>query len=121
MNPDRRANSNREEPRMASGVLIVESRPSSPDELAAYHEWYDHTHLPEILKVEGFVSARRLASVDTDTFLVIYEIDGDVEQARAALGQAQASGTMSRPERVQLTPPPTVRYFRQPGQAGATG
>ncbi|MDT3439386.1 MULTISPECIES: DUF4286 family protein [unclassified Pseudofrankia] len=98
---------------MASGVLIVESRPASPAELAAYHDWYDHKHLPEILKVDGFVSARRLESLDTDTFIVIYEIDGDVEAAKAALGEAQATGALSRPERVQLSPPPTVRYFRQ--------
>ncbi|ADP79455.1 DUF4286 family protein [Pseudofrankia inefficax] len=97
---------------MPSGLLIVESRPSSPEELAAYHEWYDQTHLPEILKVDGFVSARRLASLDSDTFLAVYEIDGDVEAAKAALGLAQASGTMSRPERVQLSPPPVVRFFR---------
>ncbi|MBL7498448.1 hypothetical protein I6A84_29510 [Frankia sp. CNm7] len=102
---------------MTSGVLIVESRPASPEEAAAYHDWYDNTHLPEILKVEGFVSARRLESLDGDTFLVIYEIDGDVETAKAALGQAQASGTMSRPQGVELTPPPIVRYFRYLGPA----
>ncbi|OHV33831.1 MULTISPECIES: DUF4286 family protein [Pseudofrankia] len=98
---------------MANGVLIVESRPASPDELAAYHDWYDHTHLPEILKVDGFVSARRLESLDSDTFIVIYEIDCDLEAAKAALGLAQSTGALSRPEHVQLGPPPTVRYFRQ--------
>jgi hypothetical protein len=97
---------------MSSGVLVVESRPASPDELTAYHEWYESKHLPEILKVEGFVSARRLESLDADTFIVIYEIEGDVEAAKAALRQAQSTGAMSRPEGVQLTPPPTVRYFR---------
>ncbi|KPM52332.1 hypothetical protein CcI49_14735 [Frankia sp. CcI49] len=98
---------------MASGVLIVESRPASPEEAAAYHDWYENTHLPEILKVDGFVAARRLAALGGDTFIVIYEIDGDVEAAKAALAQAQASGTMSRPTGVELTPPPTVRYFTQ--------
>lgn len=96
---------------MARGVLIVESRPASPEEATAYHDWYDNKHLPEILAVDGFVSARRLSALDGDSFIVIYEIEGDVEAAKAALGSAQASGTMSRPEGVQLTPPPTVRYF----------
>lgn len=97
---------------MPNGLMIVESRPSSPEEAAAYHDWYDNTHVPEILEVPGFVSARRLASVDGDTFIAIYEIEGDVEDAKAALRKAQSSGTMSRPVGVQLDPPPSVRYFR---------
>jgi len=48
---------------MARGLLIVESRPASPEEAAAYHDWYDNKHVPEILQLEGFVSARRLEAV----------------------------------------------------------
>ena len=103
---------------MARGVLIVESRPASPEEAAAYHDWYDNKHVPEILQLEGFVSARRLELVGGDAFIAIYEIDGDVEAAKAALQRAQSSGTMSRPEGVQLNPPPIVRYFRQISPAG---
>lgn len=98
---------------MPSGVLIVESRPASPQELSAYHDWYDNKHVPEILKLEGFVSARRLEALGGDTFISVYEIEGDVEAAKTALNKAQSSGTMSRPEGVQLDPPPTVRYFHQ--------
>jgi hypothetical protein len=96
---------------MPNGILIVESQPATPEELDAYHDWYDNTHLPEILEVEGFVAARRLQALGGDTFVVVYEIEGDVEAARAALGEAQSSRAMSRPQGVQLTPPPTVRYF----------
>jgi len=103
---------------MARGVLIVESRPASPEEAAAYHDWYDNKHVPEILQLEGFVSARRLELVGGDAFIAIYEIDGDVEAAKAALQRAQSSGTMSRPEGVRLNPPPIVRYFRQISPAG---
>lgn len=98
---------------MARCVLIVESRPASPADATTYHDWYDNKHLPEILQLPGFVSARRLEPVEGDSFLVIYEIDGDIETARNALQQAQAAGGMSRPEGVQLTPPPTARYFRE--------
>jgi hypothetical protein len=96
---------------MANGILIVESQPTSSEELDTYHDWYDNTHLPQILQVDGFVAARRLQSLGGDTFVVVYEIEGDVEAAKAALGEAQKSGAMSRPEGVQLTPPPSVRYF----------
>lgn len=94
---------------MPNGVLIVESRPASAEELAIYHEWYDHTHIPEIMQVAGFLSGRRLRSVDGETFIAIYEIEGDVEAAKAAL--AQASPGMSRPVGLQMDPPPSVRYF----------
>jgi hypothetical protein len=103
---------------MARGVLIVESRPASPEDAAAYHDWYDNKHVPEILQLEGFISARRLEPVGGDAFIAIYEIEGDVEAAKAALQRAQSSGTMSQPEGVQLNPPPTVRYFRQISPAG---
>jgi hypothetical protein len=97
---------------MADGVMIVETVPSSPAALAEYHEWYDTVHVPEILKVEGFVSARRLESLDGESFIAIYEIEGDVEAAKAKLTELQTSGAMTRPAGVQLDPPPSVRYFR---------
>jgi hypothetical protein len=100
---------------MASGLLIVESRPASPEEAAHYHDWYDNKHLPEILQVEGFVSARRLKSRDGDTFLAVYEIEttDDLDEARRALRQAHSDGRMTRPEGLQQSPPPIVRYFDQ--------
>jgi hypothetical protein len=98
---------------MARGLLIVESRPASPEQAADYHDWYDNKHIPEILQLDGFVSARRLEPLAADdAFITVYEIEGDVEAAKAALQQAQSSGAMSRPEGVQLSPLPVVRYFR---------
>jgi hypothetical protein len=101
---------------MSSGILLVETRPNSPEDAAAYHHWYDEVHVPEILKVDGFVSARRLVSLDGSSFLAIYEIDIDVETAKANLAAVQATGTMSKPAGVQLDPPPSVRYFTQIGE-----
>lgn len=95
---------------MAKGVLVVQSRPASPQQSEDYHRWYDDTHLPEILGVDGFVSVRRLEASDRETYAYIYEVD-DVDAARAALGAAQSSGAMSRPVGVQLDPPPTVQWF----------
>jgi hypothetical protein len=95
---------------MANGLLVVESRPAS-DDATAYHRWYDETHIPEILKLHGFTAARRLRAADGDTFITVYEIDGDVDAARAALTEAQSSGAMSPPNGVQLSPPPVVRWF----------
>jgi hypothetical protein len=96
---------------MADGVLIVESRPASPEDEAAFHQWYDDVHLPEMLKIEGFASARRLRAADGDSWVAIYDIEGDVDAAKAALKAAQGAGALSAPVGVQLSPPPTVRYF----------
>ncbi|PXW24541.1 UNVERIFIED_CONTAM: hypothetical protein DES50_12513 [Williamsia faeni] len=97
---------------MSTGVLFVESQPSSPDEISEFHTWYDDVHIPEILQVEGFISARRLESLDGTTYIAIYEIDTDVEAAKASLTAAFSAGTMTKPSGVQLNPPPTQRYFR---------
>jgi hypothetical protein len=44
---------------MARGILLVLSGPTSPEVDAEYNEWYDNVHIPEILALAGFVSARR--------------------------------------------------------------
>ena len=98
---------------MPKGILYVESRPASPKEAADFHRWYDETHIPEILKLDGFVSARRFEPLGGDgSFAAIYEIDTDVETARATLTDAMKKGSMSPPSGVQLDPPPSVRFFR---------
>jgi hypothetical protein len=96
---------------MAKGILLVETRPVSPDQAADYHQWYNETHISEILAVEGFVSARRLESLDEEgTFIAIYEIEADdLEAARANLQAASPGHTA--PVGLSLDPPPTVRYF----------
>ncbi|EUA30510.1 hypothetical protein I553_4767 [Mycobacterium xenopi 4042] len=48
------------------GILYVESRPSSPDRDAEYNSWYDEIHLPQLMALDGFVSARRLRPVADD-------------------------------------------------------
>jgi hypothetical protein len=91
--------------------LIVQSHPSSPEDSAAYHSWYDEVHLPEILALDGFAWARRLAAIGGGSYVAVYGIDGDVEDAKATLAAAQASGSMSPPVGVRLDPPPTVQWW----------
>jgi hypothetical protein len=110
----------RKESTVAKGILLVETRPASPDQVAEYHQWYNETHIVELLRVEGFVSARRLEALDDDgTFIAIYEIEADdLETARANL-QKDASDR-SDPVGVSLDPPPIVRYFREIATFSAT-
>jgi hypothetical protein len=100
---------------MTKWILHVESRPTSAEAAADYHAWYDKTHIPEIVEVGGFVTARRFEPVDGDgPFLAIYEIDADdVEDTRAKIAEATKSGRTAKPVGVEMDPPPTVRYFRE--------
>ncbi len=57
-----------------------------PAREAEYHDWYDHIHIPDILRTPGFVSARRYRAKERrdgrGMYLAIYEIEtDDVEQA----------------------------------------
>ncbi|WP_174189409.1 hypothetical protein [Nocardia barduliensis] len=99
---------------MPTGILFVESRPKSADEAAAYHDWYENTHLAEMCKLDGVVAARRLAVVGDDpSYIALYEIEADdLEAVRAELGRASRSGEMSPPVGLQLDPPPVVRLLR---------
>lgn len=96
---------------MAKSLLFVESKPAAPNLVDEYHRWHDRTHIPEMLKVDGFTSARRWQTEDGESFITLYEIDTDVETARANLKAAVQAGQMSKPVAVELTPPTIMRYL----------
>lgn len=96
---------------MAKGVIYVESRPSSPAREQEYNTWYDEVHLPELVELEGFVSARRLRPVDADgSYLALYEIEGDDLRAIVNNMLAQA-GQLHMSDALQLDPAPVMRLF----------
>lgn len=95
---------------MSKSLLFVETKPASSDVVEDYHRWHDDVHLPEMLAVEGFVSARRWQT-DGDSFVTLYEIDTDIETARANLRAAVDGGRMSKPVAVETNPPPVMRYL----------
>jgi hypothetical protein len=101
---------------MAKSIMVVESRPKSQDDVDDYHHWYEQVHIPELLSVDCFVSARRFMTEDGGGFLAIYELDADVATAKAALAEAQSSGRLSPPVGLSLDPPPSVRYFSLRGE-----
>jgi hypothetical protein len=87
---------------MTRHILIAESNAvaGSDDE---FNEWYRNYHIPQILSVPGFVSARRfkLSEVQFDGFasrfryLVVYQIEGDAADTVAAMLKAAPSFTRS--------------------------
>ena len=102
---------------MAKTLLLVESRPESAELVEEYHKWHEQIHLPEMLSVDGFVSARRWQADDGGLFVTLYEIDADIDTARANLTAALRDGRMSKPVAVQTKPPPVMRYLSLVGEA----
>jgi hypothetical protein len=105
---------------MPRGIMYVETMPISPDREADYHEWYNDTHLAEILSVEGIVSARRFAPIDGNgPFVAIYELDcDDLDAAVGRLAELGASGQMSSVELLNMETPPIPRVYREIGSLG---
>jgi hypothetical protein len=96
---------------MAKGIIHVETRPSSPDRDQEYNAWYDEVHIPELVALDGFVSARRLRPVDGDgPYVALYEIEGD--NLQAILDNMVASaGQLHMSDALQFDPPPVMRLL----------
>ena len=95
---------------MTKSLLFVESKPASAELVEEYHRWHDQVHVPEMLTIDGFVSARRWQT-DGESFITLYEIDTDVDTARTNLRAAFADGRMSKPVALETEPPAVMRYL----------
>jgi hypothetical protein len=104
---------------VARGVYVVRARPVSADRDGELNEWYDGAHVPELLAVPGFVSARRYRRVGDDggpEYLAVYEIEADDLAAPVAeLRRRSAAGETTRSDALQLDPPPVVALYEELG------
>jgi hypothetical protein len=91
---------------MPRHTLVVFTSPAEGRE-DEYNQWYNETHLPEVLRTEGFVAAQRFELapaqvMDADPpsrYLAIYEIEAeDVGKALDSLQQLATSGGMNMSE-----------------------
>ena len=61
---------------MKSHPLMIVRVDISPEVEAEWNEWYDQVHLPEILKVTGFISGRRYRAVEgSPKYMALYELE----------------------------------------------
>jgi hypothetical protein len=102
---------------MARGVYVVRARPVSAERDGELNDWYDGTHIPELLAVPGFVSARRFRRVGGDgvaEYLAVYEIAADDLAAPIAeLRRRSAAGETTRSTALQLDPPPEAALYEE--------
>ena len=61
---------------MAAPPLLVVRVDIAPTVETEWNQWYDQVHLPEILKVPGFLSGRRYRAVEgTPKYMALYELE----------------------------------------------
>lgn len=82
--------------------LIALTSPA-PGKEAEYHDWYQNTHLPEMLSFPGAQQAQRFKLVtkmigaDPNQYLAIYDIEvDDPATFLGAVGQAAAAGKLTQ-------------------------
>lgn len=84
-------------------ILVVYTKPVEGRE-DEFNTWYSDVHLPEVVRLNGFVTARRFRFVPSVKeepapdlpFLAIYEIEeGRLEEARTALAEALQSSRIA--------------------------
>jgi hypothetical protein len=67
-----------------------------------FNQWYDDTHIPDVLRLPGFVAAQRFKLADTSPpqgfshrYLALYEVDtDDLEEVRKSLAIVAGTDSM---------------------------
>jgi len=85
---------------MAKFIMVVLSHPPNAEiDRADYDRWYSERHIPEVLQLPEFISARRyelaehVSGNDPFPYITHYEIEADsAEAAKKALIDAAMSG-----------------------------
>ena len=80
-----------------------------------FNEWYDTVHVHEVLSVPGLLTAQRYRLSDaeivraegfpppTHAYLCVYEMQGDVDEIMAKIGESYFSGEMSMNDSLDVT------------------
>ena len=88
---------------MAKHLLVVMTNPVSKEREAEFNQWYNNQHVPDVLKLPGFVAATRYVAPATGAppptwkYLAVYEVEADdPAKVMATLGEAAGDPTKMR-------------------------
>jgi hypothetical protein len=93
---------------MAESLLLVMTNAVDGQD-DAFNEWYESTHIPELLTVPGVVSAERFTVAPLDgpepaqRYLTVYRLDGDPAEVLAEFGRRAVSGELTMSDTLDLT------------------
>ncbi|SEP10488.1 DUF4286 family protein [Trujillonella endophytica] len=102
---------------MRKGIFVVQAAPADPSREDEFNDWYSGTHVPELLAVEGFVSARRYRLTGDDgsathPYLAVYEIEAeDLAAPLRELRRRAAEGGSTPSTALRLDPPPITALY----------
>jgi len=98
---------------MADKHLYFVFNNPNPGQEEEFNEWYDNTHIPEVMSIPEIVSAQRFRHRQlareagqpvAQGYLTVYELEGNPDEYMAKIGAAVASGE------VQMDGAPFDRY-----------
>jgi hypothetical protein len=110
---------------MTKGILVVSSGPSSAERDGEYNDWYNDVHLPDVLKLAGFTSARRFKKIDGPAndkvpYLALYEVEGDdLPAILAGLNKGVASGDVRMTDAITVDPAVPLALYEFIGELTA--
>lgn len=102
---------------MPRALFVALANPTSPADADEFDNWYENTHVPELLaNVGSLVSGTRYRVTDvemlpglpksTHRYLTVYEVDADteadLEQTADELREALTSGTLNMSSTLDL-------------------
>ncbi|MQY26189.1 DUF4286 family protein [Nocardia aurantia] len=101
---------------MPKGIMVVQSSPADPAKDAEFNTWYAEQHLPELLSVPGFVSARRYrvhrGAQGLPSYLAVYELEADdLNAPLVALRERNGADRAAGAELLSADPPPIVTVY----------
>ncbi|MEE2056855.1 hypothetical protein [Rhodococcus artemisiae] len=94
--------------------LMVEAHPSHPDRVDEFNEWYETTHIREVVALDGFLNATRLAPADESggSYVTLYEIEGDPKEALHNVHAAAAAKQFDMSDSLSFGPVPKMRIMQ---------
>src|SRR5258708_1589065 len=115
---------------LQSGILVVQSQPSSPEREDEYNKWYSH-HSVDAIHHDGFVSVRRFRKIPGNKrlndgaylqYIAIYEISGiDLHDPMKRVYESLDAERMETSDSVGFDPRPSLAVYEQIDEATSSG
>ena len=108
---------------LRKAIMVVFTVATSPADEAELNDWYDNTHLSDVLKTPGFVGATRYrlsqaqpqgSNPSTNKYLAIYEIEApDIQEALDALVAGRPNRCLSPTLAIDKTQAPVYELITE--------
>jgi len=107
---------------MPKAILVVQANPSTPEREEEFNRWYDESHLPDVLRVDGYRAAQPFRLVEgvplaeglplpAQRYLAVYELEtDDLEGAAQRLREQVLQGTIAISDTLDL-PSVSVSFY----------